>query len=81
MSVLAVRSLTEVLVSLGTNVIILIIYAVVILLLPSFVLGVLQGLIPILKDFNKEKYPFGYICFYCFVIWAAWRILGWPSVF
>ena len=78
MSVLAVRSLTEVLVSLGTNVIVLIMYAVVILLLP----GMLQGLFSVLGfDFDKEKYPFGYICFYCFVIWAAWRILGWPSVF
>ena len=81
MSVLAVRSLTEVLVSLGTNATILIISAVVILVLPSFVLGVLQVLIPPLKAFDKEKYPNGYICFYCFVIWAAWRILGWPSIF
>ncbi len=81
MSVLAVRSLTEVLVSLGTNVIILIIAGVVILLLPSFVLGVLQCQIPSRKAVDKEKYPNGYICFYCFVIWAAWRILGWPSVF
>ena len=63
MSFLAVRSLTEVLVSLGTNVTILIIYPVVILLLPSFVLGMLQGLIPSLKDFDKEKYPFGVYMF------------------
>jgi len=52
MSFLAVRSLTEVLVSLGTNIIIVIISVVFLLLLPSVVLGFFQGLFG--KEFKKN---------------------------
>jgi hypothetical protein len=76
MSVLAARSLTEVLVSLGSNAIVLVIAGVVLLLLPGFIVGAFQGLRSSFKDdLNYKKNPIGYFFFCCFLCWVLWRFL------